>query len=47
MIKRLLVSVGINLNGGQKQRIQIAQALYEDADSNIFDDPFSAVDARD
>ncbi|CAL5091324.1 unnamed protein product [Urochloa decumbens] len=37
---------GINLSGGQKQRIQIARALYEDADIFLFDDPFSAVDAR-
>ncbi|KAF7140622.1 hypothetical protein RHSIM_Rhsim06G0227200 [Rhododendron simsii] len=37
---------GINLSGGQKQRIQIARALYQDADIYLFDDPFSAVDAR-
>uniref|UniRef100_J3LBX1 ABC transmembrane type-1 domain-containing protein n=1 Tax=Oryza brachyantha TaxID=4533 RepID=J3LBX1_ORYBR len=37
---------GINLNGGQKQRIQIARALYQDADIFLFDDPFSAVDAH-
>ncbi|XP_057862326.2 putative ABC transporter C family member 15 [Cryptomeria japonica] len=37
---------GINLSGGQKQRIQIARALYQDADINLFDDPFSAVDAH-
>jgi ABC-type multidrug transport system fused ATPase/permease subunit len=37
---------GINLSGGQKQRIQIARALYQDADIFLFDDPFSAVDAR-
>ncbi|RLN33979.1 ABC transporter C family member 3 [Panicum miliaceum] len=37
---------GINLSGRQKQRIQIARALYQDADIFLFDDPFSAVDAR-
>ena len=37
---------GINMSGGQKQRIQIARALYQDADIFLFDDPFSAVDAR-
>ncbi|KAK3126422.1 hypothetical protein QOZ80_7AG0556360 [Eleusine coracana subsp. coracana] len=37
---------GINLSGGQKQRIQIARALYQDADIFLFDDPFSALDAR-
>ncbi|KAI3703636.1 hypothetical protein L1987_73828 [Smallanthus sonchifolius] len=36
---------GINLSGGHKQRIQIARALYQDADIYLFDDPFSAVDA--
>ncbi|XVE80503.1 hypothetical protein DITRI_Ditri14bG0145100 [Diplodiscus trichospermus] len=37
---------GINLSGRQKQRIQIARALYQDADIYLFDDPFSAVDAH-
>ncbi|KAI8006859.1 ABC transporter C family member 7 [Camellia lanceoleosa] len=37
---------GINLSWGQKQRIQIARALYQDADIYLFDDPFSAVDAH-
>ncbi|GKC79092.1 multidrug resistance-associated protein 3, partial [Tanacetum coccineum] len=32
--------------GGQKQRIQIARTLYQDADIYLFDDPFSAVDAH-
>ncbi|XP_062099970.1 probable non-intrinsic ABC protein 5 [Humulus lupulus] len=37
---------GINLSSGQKQRIQIARALYQDADIYLFDDPFSVVDAH-
>ncbi|KAK7333411.1 hypothetical protein VNO80_30181 [Phaseolus coccineus] len=37
---------GINLSVGQKQRVQIARALYQDADIYLFDDPFSAVDAH-
>ncbi|KAM0906484.1 hypothetical protein ACQ4PT_016738 [Festuca glaucescens] len=37
---------GINLSGAQKQRVQIARALYQDADIYFFDDPFSAVDAH-
>ncbi|PWA97916.1 multidrug resistance-associated protein 3 [Artemisia annua] len=37
---------GINFSHGQKQRIQIARALYQDADIYLFDDPFSAVDAH-
>nr|GEY44069.1 ABC transporter C family member 3-like protein [Tanacetum cinerariifolium] len=41
----LIDELGINLSGGHKQRIQIARALYQDADSYLFDDPFSVVDA--
>ncbi|XP_064965482.1 ABC transporter C family member 3-like isoform X6 [Musa acuminata AAA Group] len=37
---------GINLSGGQKQHVQIARAIYHDADIYMFDDPFSAVDAH-
>ncbi|KAK5786566.1 ABC transporter C family member 3-like [Gossypium arboreum] len=37
---------GINLSGGQKHRIQIARALYQDAEIYLFDDPFSTVDAH-
>ncbi|KAL6993326.1 hypothetical protein U1Q18_011443 [Sarracenia purpurea var. burkii] len=34
---------GINLSAGQKQRIQIARAVYQDDDIYLFDDPFSSV----
>ncbi|GLJ28013.1 hypothetical protein SUGI_0550090 [Cryptomeria japonica] len=37
---------GINLSRGQKKMIQIARALYQDADIYLFDDPFSVVDAH-
>ena len=37
---------GINLSGGQKLRISIARAMYNDADIYIFDDPLSALDAH-
>lgn len=37
---------GINLSGGQKLRIQIARALYQDADIYLFYDPLNAVDAH-
>ncbi|XAR70218.1 Xenobiotic-transporting ATPase [Bertholletia excelsa] len=37
---------GVNLSGGQKQLIQLARALYQDADLYLLDDPFSAVDAH-
>ena len=37
---------GDSLSGGQKQRIALARAVYSLADIYLFDDPFSAVDAR-
>lgn len=37
---------GVNLSGGQKSRLNIARALYSDADIILLDDPLSAVDAH-
>lgn len=37
---------GINLSEGQKQRIQLARAVYQDADVYLLADVFSAVDAH-
>ena len=36
----------VNLSGEQKQRVQLASALYEDANGYLLDDPFNAVDAH-
>ncbi|KAI9845483.1 MAG: hypothetical protein M1837_004821 [Sclerophora amabilis] len=37
---------GITVSGGQKQRLNIARAIYYDADIVLMDDPLSAVDAH-
>ena len=40
----LLVGMGQNVSGGQKQRLNMARTVIKDADIYVFDDSFSALD---
>ena len=42
--KTIIGERGINISGGQKARISLARAIYQDADIYLLDDPLSAVD---
>ena len=36
---------GVTLSGGQKARLSLARAVYQDNDIFLMDDPISALDA--
>nr|XP_012235196.1 PREDICTED: multidrug resistance-associated protein 4-like isoform X2 [Linepithema humile] len=44
--KTLIGDKGAALSGGQRARINLARAVYKDADIYLFDDPLSAVDTH-
>ncbi|XP_011504959.1 PREDICTED: multidrug resistance-associated protein 4-like [Ceratosolen solmsi marchali] len=44
--KTLIGESGITLSGGQCARVNLARAVYRNADIYLLDDPFSAVDSR-
>ncbi|XP_069577159.1 ATP-binding cassette sub-family C member 4-like isoform X2 [Brachyistius frenatus] len=44
--RTLIGDQGATLSGGQKARVNLARAVYQDADVYLLDDPLSAVDAE-
>lgn len=44
--KTMVGERGVSLSGGQRARINLARAVYKDADVYLLDDPLSAVDTN-
>lgn len=44
--KTLVEERGVSLSGGQRARINLARAVYAEADIYLLDDPLSAVDTH-
>lgn len=44
--RTLVTERGVSLSGGQRARINLARAVYRDADIYLMDDPLSAVDTH-
>ena len=44
--KRIMGERGIKISGGERQRIGIARAIYDDKEIIILDEPFSALDKK-
>lgn len=45
-LNTIMAQGGMNISGGQRQRLSLARAIAKDADIYIFDDTFSALDAK-